>query len=476
MKKRRLAAVALALSLCALAGCGVGAGAQQGAGAVQGSEQGQAGDRTSGEHAGGADGKNSGEQSGAAAQGASGEAVHLSFYYPVQVGGAAAKLIEQICADFNRENPDIVVEPVYTGNYDDTVTKIQTAVQGGTPPDVFVSLATQRFTLASTQIARPLDDLIEADGEAGKAYIEDFLTGFMEDSYVDGKIYSIPFQRSTMILYYNKDLFREAGLNPDAPPKTWDEVVAYGSKLTGDKRYGVGLALNSGSAQWGFTGFCLQNSKNGENLMSDDGKQVFFDTPENVEALQFWLDLQNKYKIMAPGIVQWTDLPTQFLAGEVAMIYHTTGNLANISKNADFEFGTAFLPGNKRQAAPTGGGNFYISNGIPMERVEAAWRFIKFATSTERAAQWSLDTGYVATRQSCFETQLLKDYYEKLPQAKVAYEQIPIAKPELTTYSAAEIWRTLNDNIQSAVTGEATAQEALSHAQEQAEEILAEYQ
>ena len=107
-------------------------------------------------------------------------ALHLTFYYPVNVGGSAAQLIEKICADFNAENPDIFVEPVYTGNYDDTVTKIQTAMQGGTPPDVFVSLATQRFTMASTGMAMPLDELIEADGDEGKAYIDDFLPGFME--------------------------------------------------------------------------------------------------------------------------------------------------------------------------------------------------------------------------------------------------------------------------------------------------------
>lgn len=369
----------------------------------------------------------------AAAEGGSSDAMHLSFYYPVNVGGDAAKLIEKICADFNAENPDIVVDPVYTGNYDDTVTKIQTAIQGGTPPDVFVSLATQRFTMASTGMAMPLDDLIAADGDEGKAYIDDFLSGFMEDSYVDGKIYSIPFQRSTEILFYNKDAFKEVGLDPEKAPATWDELV-------------------------------------------EDGKSVMFDTPENVEALQFWLDLQNKYEVMAPGIVQWTDLPTQFLAGEVAMIYHTTGNLANISKNATFDFGTAFLPGNARQAAPTGGGNFYISNGISEDRVQAAWKFIKFATEPERAAQWALDTGYVATRQSCFDLDIMKEYYDKLPQAKIAYEQIPISKPELTTYNAAEIWRVLNDNIQSAVTGDATAEEALSAAQEQATEVLSEYQ
>ncbi len=402
--------------------------------------------------------------------------LHLTFYYPVNVGGSAAQLIENVCKEFNEANPGIVVEPVYTGNYDDTVTKIQTAVQGGTPPDVFVSLATQRFTMASTGMAMPLDDLIAADGDEGKAYIEDFLPGFMEDSYVDGKIYSIPFQRSTMVLYYNKDAFKAVGLDPEAPPTTWEEMADYAVKLTDDSRYGVGIALNSGSAQWAFTGFCLQNSTDGQNLMSEDGKSVFFNTPENVEALQFWLDLQNEYKCMAEGIVQWTDLPTQFLAGEVAMIYHTTGNMANIHDNADFDFGTAFLPAHKRIGAPTGGGNFYISNGLSEERVQAAWKFIKFATATENAAQWSLDTGYVATRQSCFETDLIKNYYKEVPQAAVAYEQLPYAKPELTTYNAAEIWRVLNDNIQAAVVGDMSAQEALDAAQEQAEEVLADYQ
>jgi len=304
----------------------------------------------------------------------------------------------------------------------------------------------------------------------------------MEDSYVDGHIISIPFQRSTEILYYNKDAFREVGLNPDKPPKTWAELTDYARKLTKTgadgkvERYGVGIALNSGSAQWQFTGFCLQNSENGEDLMSNDGKKAYFNTPGNVEALQFWYDLQNKYKCMQPGIVQWTDLPGQFLSGKVAMIYHTTGNLGNISKNATFQYGTSFLPGNKRQAAPTGGGNFYISRGISKERQQKAWEFIKFATSTERAAQWSIDTGYVVTRKSALETPQMKEYYQKLPQAKVAYEQIPISKPELTTYDVTKTWRILNDSIQSAITGEKTPAQALADAQMQADDVLKKFQ
>lgn len=408
--------------------------------------------------------------------------MELTFFYPVNVGGPLTALIDKICADFNQENPNIIVKPVYTGNYDDTVVKIQTAIQGKNPPDFFINLATQRFSMAASKAAIPLDDLIAADGSAGKAYIDDFLPGFMEDSWVDGKIYSIPFQRSTMVFFYNKDTFAEVGLDPEKPPASWTQLVEYAQKLTkrdasgNITRYGVGTALNSGSAQWGFTGFALQNSVDGRNLMSEDGKKVYFDTPENVEALQFWLDLQNKYNVMQKGIVQWTDLPGQFLSGQVAMIYHTTGNLTNINNNAKFKFGVAFLPGSKRMGAPTGGGNFYISAGIAKERQEAAWKFIKFATTPERAAQWSVDTGYVATRKSALETQTMKDYYEKVPQARVAFDQIPLAKPELTTYEAARIWRVLNDHIQSAVTGEATAAQALKAAQAEATEVLQRYQ
>ena len=225
----------------------------------------------------------------------------------------------------------------------------------------------------------------------------------------------------------------------------------------------------------GFTGFALQNSTDGKNLMSEDGKKVYFNTPENVEALQFWLDLQNKYKSMASGIVQWTDLPTQFLAGEVAMIYHTTGNFANIRDNAKFNYGVAFLPGNKRVAAPTGGGNFYITPNLSPEKEAAAWKFIKFMTNPDNVAKWSIETGYVPTRESAYQTEQLKEYYTKYPEALVAYEQLPYAKPELTTYNAAQIWRILNDNIQSAVTGEATPQEALDNAQREATEVLNEY-
>lgn len=421
------------------------------------------------------------QQGGTAAPAATADdPLELTFFFPVNVGGPIAAIVEEIAAEFNEANPHLHVTPVYTGNYDDTIIMLQTAIQGGNPPDFFVSLANQRFTKASTNMATSLDHFIAADPD-GEEFIADLLPGFLKDSFVEGRIYSIPWMRSTMVLFYNKDAFREVGLDPNHPPQNWVELADFSQRLTrrdaagNVERFGVGIALNSGSAQWGFTGFALQNSENGENLMTEDGLHTLFYTPGNIEALQFWYDLQNVYQSMQPGIVQWTDLPGQFIEGEVAMIYHTTGNLTNIDTHADFEFGVAFLPAGRRFGAPTGGGNFYISADISPERQQAAWDFIRHATSTDWAARWSVETGFVAIRYSAFETDIMIDFYERLPQARVAKEQLAVAGPELTTFEAPRIWRILNDNIQSAIMGDATPAEALRNAQAEADEVLSRF-
>ena len=96
--------------------------------------------------------------------------------------------------------------------------------------------------------------------------------------------------------------------------------------------------------------------------------------------------------------------------------------------------------------------------------------------SPERLAQWNVDTGYVAPRISSFETSIMKNYYSKLPQARVAKDQLKYAKPELTTYDSARIWRIFNDNYQAAVILDLTAKEALDKAQKEATEVLARFQ
>lgn len=406
------------------------------------------------------------------------EVVELTFFYPVNIGGAVPNLIDKMVSDFEAENPNIKINAVYTGNYGDNAVQVVSGFQSNTQPDFFLYDYTSCLDIIASGWVTPLNQFLDKDPD-GQEYIKDFLDGFMVDAYIGDTLYSIPFQRSTEIMYYNKDAFREVGLDPEAPPKTWDELLEYAQKLTKKNDDGSvarwGIGIDGDNAQWWLGGMCLQNSVDGNNLMNDDGTEVYFNSPEVKEALQFVCDLSQKYEVMPTGIQKWSDLPTQFLDGQYAMIYHTSGNLTNIANNANFEFGTAFLPGKKRNGACTGGGSFYISEGIPQSHKEAAWKFIRFVTTPEAQAQWNIDTGYVAVRKSSADTTLMKDYFEKMPQAKVAMDQVVYAGPELTVNNTGVVWDALNNNITAALIGEKSVDEALDNAQEIAEKGLEDY-
>lgn len=394
--------------------------------------------------------------------------LELTWYFPVAVGGPITKMIEKMAEDFNKEHPDIVVKPIYTGTYEETMTKVQTNIQGNDPPDLAVLLSTDLYTLMDMDAIIPLDEWIKKD--KAEEMIKDFYPAFMENSITNGKTWSIPFQRSTIVLYYNKDAFKESGLDPEKPPKDWGELTKYAKKLTKlGAQWGVEIPT-SGFPYWMFQAFALQN---GKNVMNDDGTEVYFDTKENVEAVQFWVDLAKKHKVMPEGVVDWATAPSDFIEGKTAMLYHTTGNLTNIKENATFDFGVAFMPGNKQFGSPTGGGNFYMFKGMSEEKQAAAWKFIRWATEPVRAAQWSIDTGYVATRKSAYETDIMKKYIASFPQAIVARDQLKHASAELSTHNNGKIYKVIDDHLQGAVTGEETPKEALKKAQQKAEEILA---
>ncbi|SMP58778.1 ABC transporter substrate-binding protein [Anoxynatronum buryatiense] len=408
--------------------------------------------------------------------GGAGAPVEITFYYPIAVGGPLTSVIEKMAADFMAEYPDIKVNPVFTGSYAETMVTAQTAIQGKESPELAVLLSTELYTLLDMDAIIPLDDLIQQHG--GEAYLNDFYPAFMENSQTGGSTWGIPFQRSTIVLYYNKEAFREAGLDPERPPQNWDELIEYAEKLTvkntaGEvERWGLEIPT-SGFPYWLFQGFALQN---GKNLMSDDGKQVYFDTPGNVEALQLWIDLAHKYEVMPKDIIDWATVPGTFAEGKSAMMYHTTGNLTNVRNNANFEFGVAYMPAKQQFGSPTGGGNFYIFKDISPEKQAAAWQFIEWVTQPERAAQWSIDTGYVATRASSYETELMKTYVADFPQAAVARDQLEYAAAELSTHSNGEVYKAINDNLQAAIVGQLSPAEALKRAQQEAEAILAPFQ
>jgi ABC-type sugar transport system, periplasmic component len=179
---------------------------------------------------------------------------------------------------------------------------------------------------------------------------------------------------------------------------------------------------------------------------------------------------------MPAGTVEWGTLRQAFLEGQTAMMWHSTGNLTAVRNNAEFDFGVAMLPGNLRLGSPTGGGNFYVFKDASEEEQQAALELIKFMTSPEQAAAWSIATGYMGVSPAAYETEALQAYVEEFPPALVARDQLEHAVAEFSTFETARVREGLNNAIQAALTGSATAADALAEAQAAAERLLAAYQ
>ena len=402
-------------------------------------------------------------------------AVDLQFYFPVAVGGKAAKTIEALTSDYVKANPGVNIEAIYAGSYQDTVTKALTAARGGKPPQLSVILSVDMFTLIDEDVIVPFDSLIESDED--KAWLKAFYPAFMENSQTGGKTYGIPFQRSTPVLYWNKDAFKKAGLDPEKAPANWAEMVDFGKKLTlkddngNVKQWGVRIP-SSGFPYWLFQGLTTQNDV---LLANGDGNKTNFDDPKVIEALQYLVDLSKKDGVMAPGIIEWGATPKAFFEGQTAMMWTSTGNLTNVRTNAPFPFGVAMLPANKRRGAPTGGGNFYIFKDSTDEQKKASLDFVKWITAPEQAARWTIATGYVAPRPDAWETEAMKKYTADFPPALVARDQLEHAVAELSTHENQRVTRIFNDALEAAITGAKSPADALKEAQAKADAILKDY-
>lgn len=393
----------------------------------------------------------------------------LTMYYPIAVGGPLTKVIDGMIEGFEKENPEIDVTAVYAGNYDDTRVRALSALQSGEPAQLSVLFSIDAYDLVEQDLIVSFDDVVKTDEE--KQWLEGFYPALMANSKVEGKTWGIPFQRSTIVMYYNKDMFREAGLDPEKAPKTWDEMLAAGKALAKDGRYGL-MVPSTGYPYWMLQCFAIQN---GKELMSKDGSEVYFDDPAVIEALAFWRSLSAEHKISPEGLVEWGTLRQAFVQGQTAMMWHTTGNLTAVKNEAKFDFGVAELPAQKQPGSPTGGGNFYLFKKATDEERAASLKLIRYMTAPERAAEWSITTGYVSVSQAAYETDKLKAYGQEFPQALVARDQLKVAIAEFSTWETARVREALNNAVQATLTGSQTAEEALKAAQANADQLLKPY-
>lgn len=400
----------------------------------------------------------------------------LTFYYPIAVGGPLTKVIDGYARQFEKENPGIKVNPIYAGNYDDARIKALAALKAGQSAPLSVLFSIDIYELLEQDAILAWDDV--ATSAEDKAWLKSFYPALMMNGQYKGKTYGIPFQRSTIVLYWNKEAFREVGLDPERPPANWAEMTQMAQKLVKKDaqgnvtRWGV-MVPSTGYAYWMFQAFARQN---GQDLMNREGNRTNYAHPDVIAALQYWRDLGAKHKVMPEGTVEWGTLRQAFTEGKTAMMWHTTGNLTAVRSTAKFPFGVAMLPASKQRGSPTGGGNFYLfKKTTPAER-KAALAFVKWMTQPERAADWSMATGYVATRPDAYETPKLKAYAKEFSPAVVARDQFQYATPELSTFQTGRVRKLLDDAIQAALTGQKDPAAALKAAQTEAMRLLKPYQ
>lgn len=413
-----------------------------------------------------------------AGTGAARAATDIELFFPVPVDGQLARDMTTLIKEFNDSHPDIVAVPVYTGSYDETLIKTRAAIKAGKPPAAVIMSANFLTDLAIEKEIQPFDDLIKASGKTNDEFMSQFFTALHGNAVIDRKVYGAPFHNSTPLLYYNIDQFKEVGLDPNNPPRTWQDLIAAARKLTkreGDRvtRWGIMMPSNYDYGGWILQALTMSNG--GLWFNPDYGGEVYYDTPSMLGALTLWSDLVNKHKVHPAGEQKGPGVSTAFLAGQSSMMLLSTGSLTHIRSNAKFAYGVAFVPMNVRNAVPIGGASLVQPVGLDDARRKAGWTLINWLTSPEKSGWWSRATGYFAPNKAAYDLPEMKEFMAKNPDAKIAIEQLTYAKPWFATYKTVAVRKAIEDELQAVVSGKKTPKEALVTAQKNADEILRPY-
>ncbi len=384
------------------------------------------------------------------------------------LGGQMGKRHETLVAEFNKANPDIEVEPLYSGNAWTMRDKLLAAVAGKQPPDVSMIDQFWAAQLASTGAIIKMQTLIDGPDGIDKADVNK--TAWMTAT-VDGGIWTMPYAMSNIVLYYNKDMFKAVGLDPNKPPTTWGELVDYAKKLTRDvngdgkiDEWGLSFPItaNTGTVYYYIT-FLWQA---GGELYNADYTKVAFNSPAGVEALQFWMDLVHKH-----GVVPLAPPAEGFTVGRIAMELASSSTLETRQGKCKFPIGVAHIPAGKNKVTGVGGNNLAIFKNTAAKEA-AAWKFVKWMSNPEMNLKWSTMTGYTPLRDSVVNSQGYKDYLKANPEVATMAGQMAYARPRPNNETYPEVSRILGLAVEKALFSKADPKELLDGAAVESNEYI----
>ncbi len=347
-------------------------------------------------------------------------------HYWHSMAGNNGELVKAMVERYNASQNKVQVIETFQGGYEDAAAKLQQSIAAGTTPEIAMI---ERAFVERFAAANALVDLSPylAKANLSKDMFVKGLMGYSEYNN-DGKLVSVPFNRSTPILYYNKTAFKEVGLNPDKGPENWAQLKEFAEKLTkkdGAKtvRYGLTWPIET----WYFKAMVAQSG--GRTINEKRTDVGFADNGTGLAVLNFWVDLKNSgvFKV-APAQDGPTISRQAFINGEAAMFMESTSLMGTVMKNTagKFEVGAAFLPMNKLRAMPTGGAN--VAMMAKGKNKDAAWDFLKWMlTDPQGGAEFCLKSGYMPFTKQMIDSPEIQALWKKNPQFKVAFDQLNYA-------------------------------------------------
>ena len=354
--------------------------------------------------------------------GAEGEARTIQFWHTS--GGDIGNALQANVDAFNESQSEIFCNATFQGDYDSALIKIKAAVPAGEGPDVFQMFEMATAYLADVDWVIPFQEMLDQDPFMD---IED-LNPMLRNYYtVDGQFLCLPFNPSSPIMYYNKTAFDAAGITEI--PTTFAEIEAIAEQLTsveGNPQYAMGLSIYG----WFFeellvnAGYYYVNNENGR---ADTATAIEYDTNGGGKlVMEAWKKLVDDGVCYDFGVDN-DGSKAAFMAGTTAITFESTAQLATITNGSSFEVGTAFMPSvldERPNRTIVGGGNLWMVRTGDEQRQADTWEFMKFMSSAEPAANFSMATGYYAANSSAYEVPEYVSYHEENPNAQVALDQL----------------------------------------------------
>ncbi|WP_438350849.1 ABC transporter substrate-binding protein [Paenibacillus sp. FA6] len=351
------------------------------------------------------------------------------------MSGGLGETVDKLVSDFNSSQDDVQVEAVFQGAYDESLNKLKAAMDSNSSPALMQVYEIGSRFMIDTEAVTPVQTFIDKE-QYDITSLEPNILGYYT---FDNQLYSMPFNTSNPILYYNKDAFKAAGLDPENPPKTYEELAKAAKALTSEGRSGASFAIYGWFIEQLLANQGVEFIDNG-NGRTSPATSSLLNSEASVATLTWWKQMLDEQTLMNLGR-KTDDTKKAFAAGQIAMTLDSTASLRGIVSSADgkFEVGTGFLPKPEASAdggVVVGGASLWIMNNKSQEEQQGAWEFIKFLAEPAIQAYWHVNTGYFPITQKAYDEQIVKDNLVAYPQFQTAVDQLHQTKLNLATQGA----------------------------------------